>query len=86
MAPEPSRVHEHVFANSLGESRASRTKPKVSRATRASACARSTQAEQPSVIGNLIEQSLLLARKTWPMLAGVREPVRGPVKGKRNQS
>ena len=25
MAPEPSRVHEHVFANSLGESRASRT-------------------------------------------------------------
>ena len=44
------------------------------------------RAEQPSVIGNLIEQSLLLARKTWPMLVGIREPVRGPVKGKRNQS
>ena len=61
-------------------------KAKSFSSSRASACARSTQAEQPSVIGNLIEQSLLLARKTWPMLAGVREPVRGPVKGKRNQS
>ena len=74
MAPEPSRVRKHVFANSLGESRASRTEPKVSRASQASACARSAQAEQPSVIGNLVEQSLLLARKTRLMLAGVREP------------
>ena len=63
MAPEPSRVRKHVFANSLGESQASRV----------SACARSTQAEQPSVIGNLVEQSRLLARKTRLMLAGVRE-------------
>ena len=72
MAPEPSRVHEHVFANSLGESRASRT----------ALCDREFNRAEPAARS----QNLLLARKTWPMLAGVRGPVRGPVKGKRNQS
>ena len=51
----------------------SRMEPKVPRASQASACACSAQAKQPSVIGNLVEQSLLLAHKIQLMLADVRE-------------
>ena len=52
MAPELSRAREHVFVF------VNRVPGEPSQC-----CARSVQAEQPSVIGNLVEQSLLLARK-----------------------